>query len=84
MSERVIVDAAHGLELLRSVADEIREDIFLRLGDVNHDIQLFDDVLDLSLEFALGVDIEQWHVKLCCIDCALRSIDRASLVRPVP
>lgn len=41
---------------------ESPHDFPLLLINVKHDVELFHDVLDLTLELALGADVEKGHV----------------------
>jgi len=38
--------------------------LFLSPVDIQHDLEFFYDVFDLSLKNSLGIDIEKWNMKV--------------------
>jgi len=66
------------------VLDEAPEHGGMRPINVDHDVQLLEDVLDLTLQPALGVDVEQADVQLRGVGVSLRPVQVAGLLSPPP
>jgi hypothetical protein len=74
-------------KLLRDVIDmfhEFREDPFLMLLDLNHDIQLIKDILDLPNELAFGIDVQMSLGHATSLDHIFCFINLRSLLCVMP
>lgn len=73
-----------GVEEGFHLGHEICQDLQVGLIDVDHDVQLLDDVLDLPLELPFGVDVEESDVEVGGVGFRLGSVDGLGHLGPKP